>query len=62
MAGDGDRTLKHKGLGYDGGPPKQPEFAIAPRGETLEWEGEAQNIITKNIRIITQNIRVITKT
>ena len=47
MAGDGDRTLKHKGLGYDGGPPERPELAIPPQGgdprmggETLEWEGE----------------------
>ena len=29
MAGDGDRTLKHKGSGSEGGPLERPEMAIA---------------------------------
>ena len=32
MAGDGDRTLKHKGSGYEGGPLERPEMAIAKGG------------------------------
>ena len=37
MAGDGDRTLKHKGLGYDGGTAR----AAGDGDRTLEWRGGA---------------------
>ena len=40
MAGDGDRTLKHKGSGYEGGPLERLEMAIARRGTSGAGDGD----------------------